>query len=185
MVLFILFLGLVISGWRSAYFNEKQRADSVLVAAVEKINGLDRKYFAGRKVLIPDNLEEAKNYRPEGLSDRGYGDFDSIIVVDLARSWLAVYRQGRLLFWAPITRGRKARFTPTGLFAIQAKWRLIYSKKYGNVPMPWAMHITGNICIHQGPMMGRGASHGCLRLFRRDAHRLYEWARVGAPVLIK
>lgn len=155
-----------------------------LVPWVEKINGVDRKYFSGRSLLIPRDTVVAASYCPLEKFQADYQQFDSLIVVYLEKNLLAVYQQGWLWFWAPITRGRRVSSTPQDTFFVKNKWRLIYSKKYGNVPMPYALHITGNVCIHQGPMVGRGASHGCIRLFKRHAVWLYQWATVGTRVII-
>ena len=143
----------------------KSQIDSALIPWVEKINGTDKKYFVGKNLLIPKDTGWAKSYSPLPAYDSLLATRDSVIVVFLEKSLLGVYEHGCLMAWAPITRGRKVSFTPLGEYAVLDKARLMYSKKYGNVPMPYSLHLVDNICIHQGPMVGRGASHGCIRLF--------------------
>jgi hypothetical protein len=171
--------------WPKVKITKSQQINSDLIPWVEKINGLDRKYFAGKTLFIPKDIETVKNYSPLPTFDSSLAKHDSVVVVFLGHSLIGVYEHGRLVFWSPITRGKKITYTQTGECFVRSKVRLMYSKKYGNVPMPYSLHLFGNVCIHQGPMVGRGASHGCIRLFKRDAQWLYAWARKGTKVIIK
>lgn len=159
--------------------------DTALIPYIEKINGVDKKYFVGKTLLVPKDVEAGKNYSPLPVYDSLLAGCDSVVVIFLGHSLFGVYEQGKLIAWGPITRGKRITSTPQGEYTVRNKWRLIYSNKYGGVPMPYALHLFGNICIHQGPMVGRGASHGCIRLFKRDAQWLYIWARQGTKVIIK
>lgn len=171
--------------WPKVKIIKLQQVNSDLIPWVEKINGLDRKYFVGKTLFIPKDIETVKNYSPLPAFDSSLAKHDSVVVVFLGHSLIGVYEHGRLVFWSPITRGKKISYTQQGEFSVLSKARLMYSKKYGNVPMPYSLHLFGNVCIHQGPMVGRGASHGCIRLFKRDAQWLYAWARKGTKVIIK
>jgi lipoprotein-anchoring transpeptidase ErfK/SrfK len=54
-------------------------------------------------------------------------------------------------------------------------------------PMPYWMQITSyGVGMHAGviPRPGRPASHGCIRLPREMAERLFEIAPIGTPVTI-
>jgi len=163
----------------------KTKITQDLIPYVEKINGVNKKFFVGKKLIIPKDLTSARSYCPVDSFRFDLVSKDSIIVIDRSKNVFAVYEQGWLVRWGPITRARRINNTPSGAFHIQHKWRLIYSKKYGNVPMPYALHIKGNVCMHQGPMVGYPASHGCVRLFKDDAIWLYNWARVGTAVIIQ
>lgn len=165
--------------------DDLSRYDSVFIKYLEKINAIDKKYFLGKTLLVPASLEQAESYCPLYDFRADLALIDSAIVVYRERNLLGVYQKGSLIYWAPITRARSLQATTPGQHRVRSKHRLMYSKKYGNVPMPFSLVIVGNVCIHQGPMVGRPASHGCVRLFRRDAEWLYAWAKVGIAVWIE
>ena len=186
-VVFFLFINtcvLLAGNLENKFISSVASLPSELVPYVEKINGIDRKYFIGKKLLVPPDLASAKNYCPVGKIQKDYLVYDSVIMVYRLHNVFAVYDHGRLLRWGPITRARNMKYTTPGNHFVKSKARLMYSRKYGNVPMPYSLHIVGNVCIHQGPMVGYPASHGCIRLFKDDAVWLYNWARRGTPVII-
>jgi lipoprotein-anchoring transpeptidase ErfK/SrfK len=166
-------------------FKTQDQYSEEMLMAIEKINGLDRRYFPNKKILIPNSLSEFNAYLPIDQQKLNLTKDNQAIIVNRQTNILGVYESGRLICWMPITRGRKIHWTPAGDYQIQAKWRRIISTKYGGVSMPYALHIVGNVCIHQGPMVGHPASHGCVRLFKRDAAWLYSWAKKGTRVIIE
>jgi hypothetical protein len=159
--------------------------DEEMVFYIEKINGVGRKFFAGKKLKIPASLEIARAYRPMSEFRFDLMSYDSVIAVNRVDNILGVYHRGLLIYWAPITRARNMKYTTAGSHQVRSKARLMYSKKYGNVPMPYSLVVVGNVCIHQGPMVGYPASHGCIRLLKPDAIWLFKWARVGTAVIIE
>ena len=160
------------------------KVNANLIFYVEKINNLGRKYFLGHKLIIPKDTFVAKNYCPVEKIRIDYLNTDSIIIVDRIKNLFSVYKHGLLIYWGPITRAKTMKYTVPGRFQIRNKWRLIYSRKYGNAPMPYALHIIGNVCSHIGAMVGHPDSHGCVRLLEGDAIWLYNWATRGTPILI-
>ncbi len=55
-----------------------------------------------------------------------------------------------------------------------------YSSKYHNSPMPHSIFFRGGYAIHGTnavSRLGRRASHGCVRLHRANARRLYNLVR--------
>jgi len=176
--------GLDAHGWQWRHGREFTQIDTNLAISLERINGLDRKYFGNYWLLVPPDSVSASNYCPLLIWRWDLITLDRLILINRAQNLLGVYQQGALIYWAPITRGRKLSYTLPGKFNIIAKSRMMRSRKYGNVPMPYSLQVFGNICIHQGPMVGRPASHGCIRLFRRDAIWLYNWTQLGTKVHI-
>jgi hypothetical protein len=76
----------------------------------------------------------------------------------------------------PISSGREGFATPRGTF--RPKWasRMWYSRKYDNAPMPHAVFFNGGVAVHATQsigMLGRPASHGCVRLAPGNAARFY------------
>ena len=106
-----------------------------------------------------------------------------LILISIKEQFLAVYEYGKLLFSCPISSAKPGHYTVRGRFKIFYKSPFHISTLYGD-PMPWTMSFTKYYAIHEGEMPGHPASHGCVRLFKKDAKRLYNWAEIGTIVLI-
>jgi len=51
--------------------------------------------------------------------------------------------------------------------------------------MPYMIRITNSgIAMHIGRVPGYRASHGCIRLKRKFAKRLYRWVKFGTTVIV-
>jgi hypothetical protein len=77
--------------------------------------------------------------------------------------------------WAISSAGPGYR-TPTGTFKPQWMSRMWYSRQYDWSPMPHSIFFTGGTAIHgtyATRMLGRPASHGCVRLAPGNAAELY------------
>jgi hypothetical protein len=108
-----------------------------------------------------------------------------VLEADLATQRLTV-REGDLVVhvW-PISTGRRGYGTPTGTFRPAWMAKSWYSRKYDNAPMPHAVFFNGGIAFHGTTvlsMLGRPASHGCVRLAPDNARQLYQLVRAhGMP----
>lgn len=118
-----------------------------------------------------------------------------VIEVDIGSQTLRAWQDGRVVLQTPVSTGSPARDTPTGRFSVLSKtprhWSTIY-----HVWMPWAMRVVGGIFVHEVPLtadgrrigagsLGQAVSAGCIRVGVGPAERLYHWANVGTPVLIR
>ena len=77
--------------------------------------------------------------------------------------------------WA-ISSGRAGYSSPRGNYRVQWTSRMWYSRKYDNAPMPHAVFFTGGVAVHATSavgMLGRPASHGCIRLAPGNAAQFY------------
>lgn len=95
--------------------------------------------------------------------------------VDLATQRMIVRTSdGEIHNWA-ISSGRKGYRTPTGTYRpirLEKKW---YSRKYGG-NMPNAVFFRGGYAVHATGaigMLGRPASHGCIRLHPTNAAKFF------------
>ena len=60
-----------------------------------------------------------------------------------------------------------------------------YSNTYDNAPMPHMHRLTWDgIALHAGRLPGYPASHGCVRLPKAFAEKLYGITQIGTPVII-
>lgn len=83
-------------------------------------------------------------------------------------------------FSLPVSTARPGYHTKTGCFKNPHLELIHYSKKYENSPMPHSMFFYGGFAIHgtlEEGRLGHPASHGCVRVSRADATRLYNLVR--------
>jgi hypothetical protein len=107
------------------------------------------------------------------------------IVVSIAEQRIAVYDNGALLARSSVSTGVPDHPTPTGVFSVISKNLWHRSNLYSAAPMPFMQRLTwSGIALHAGPLPGRPASHGCIRLKRDFAVRLWQLTRRGTRVII-
>lgn len=99
-----------------------------------------------------------------------------VVRIDLSAQRLTLTYDGERRESWPISSGREGFATPRGTF--RPKWasRMWYSRKYDNAPMPHAVFFNGGVAVHATQsigMLGRPASHGCVRLAPGNAARFY------------
>jgi lipoprotein-anchoring transpeptidase ErfK/SrfK len=111
---------------------------------------------------------------------------DSKVVIDRLQQLFYIYRGGKLIGVATASTGKKGKETPLGLWKVFLKKKLGYSRKYDNAPMPYMqMYDAKGIAFHAGPNPGYPASHGCVRLPKAFAEKLFTLTEVGTPVVIE
>ena len=85
----------------------------------------------------------------------------------------------------PAQTGKKDHETPTGVFTILEKEKEHYSNLYDDASMPMMQRLTWDgIALHAGKLPGYPASHGCVRLPKAFAEKLYAVTQAGTPVII-
>jgi len=111
------------------------------------------------------------------------------IDVDLSKQRIYAKENGRIVFSGAISSGKSGHNTPTGSFRILEKEKFHISNKYpephGGAKMPYMHRLTrGGIAIHAGYLPGYPASHGCIRVSRATAKRLWRWSHTGIKVRV-
>jgi lipoprotein-anchoring transpeptidase ErfK/SrfK len=97
--------------------------------------------------------------------------------IDLSDQEMTVFIDGEYSYVWPVSTARAGKFTPIGLYHVQAMKRMHYSTLYNNAPMPHSLFFSGNFAIHgttQTDRLGTPASAGCVRLHPDNAETLYE-----------
>lgn len=85
----------------------------------------------------------------------------------------------------PISSGRKGSATPKGEFVVTNKHEHWRSTIYG-ASMPFYLRLSCRAFgLHAGQLPGYPASHGCIRLNRKDAQNFFNRVPVGTLVVIK
>jgi hypothetical protein len=111
---------------------------------------------------------------------------DAKVVIDTLTQRFYVYRGDKLVGISTISSGKKGKETPLGFWKVFLKKKLGYSRKYDNAPMPYMqMYDHAGIAFHAGPNPGYPASHGCVRLPKAFAEKLYGLTKVGTEVVIE
>jgi lipoprotein-anchoring transpeptidase ErfK/SrfK len=96
------------------------------------------------------------------------------IVVSLAEQAAYVLDGGKVVASSPVSTGKRGHETPTGTFRILQKKVHHRSTTYDNAPMPYMQRLTwSGVALHAGALPGYPASHGCIRMPRSFAKKLY------------
>jgi lipoprotein-anchoring transpeptidase ErfK/SrfK len=96
------------------------------------------------------------------------------VVVSLPLQKAYVFDDGELIATSPVSTGKKGYETPAGTFRILQKKVHHRSNRYSNAPMPYMQRLTWQgVALHAGALPGYPASHGCIRLPRSFAKKLY------------
>ncbi|PZM16825.1 L,D-transpeptidase family protein [Rhizobium tubonense] len=108
------------------------------------------------------------------------------IVVSTDRQSLAVYDGDQVVATSKVSTGKQGHSTPNGIFSILEKERYHASNIYSNSPMPFMQRLTwSGIALHEsGYVPGYPASHGCVRMPKSFAQKLYQMTAPGVHVVI-
>jgi hypothetical protein len=107
------------------------------------------------------------------------------IFISTSRERLQLYSDGTYVADAPVATGVSSHPTPFGIFSVIQKDRFHRSNIYSDAPMPYMQRITwSGVALHEGVGLGHPASHGCIRMPRDFAARLWVLSRLGARVII-
>ena len=108
-----------------------------------------------------------------------------ILIVSLPDQRVYVYRNGVRIATSTCSTGKLGHLTPTGVFKILQKDKNHHSSTYNNAPMPYMNRLTwSGVALHAGNLPGYPASHGCVRLPKAFAERLFGVTKLGMTVVI-
>ena len=106
-------------------------------------------------------------------------------VVSLSRQRVTVYDADGWIMRAPVSSGQTGYETPAGIYSILQRKVEHFSNLYDDAEMPFMQRLTwSGIALHAGALPGYPASHGCVRLPRDFAERLFEVSRLGMRVIV-
>lgn len=103
------------------------------------------------------------------------------IRIDLSKQKMDVIVVGYHEHTWDISTARRGYKTPTGDFRVNWMTPMHYSEQYDMSPMPHAIFFNEGIAIHgtkEIKLLGRQASHGCVRLSPENARTLYQLVKV-------
>jgi hypothetical protein len=158
-------LGHRFAGWQLEVLQILNRAD------LEHLERFSR-------IVVPDAwTTDVLSYSPLPLRYAAADPVAKLLVVHQPWQAFGAYESGRLVRWGPVSSGRKAMQTPTGLFHLNWKSTGRRSTVDPEWFMPWYFNF-GNaegLSFHQYALPGRPASHACVRLLGADARWLFDW----------
>jgi hypothetical protein len=108
-----------------------------------------------------------------------------VIVVDLSKQLLQVYRNGVEIGRSTVSSGVQDHPTQSGIFTILQKNITHHSNQYHEATMPYMERLTwGGLAIHAGNVPDHPESHGCVHVPMAFAKKLYGITQPGTTVLI-
>ncbi|MCL2545182.1 MAG: L,D-transpeptidase family protein [Clostridia bacterium] len=109
-----------------------------------------------------------------------------LIYIDTLRMSLTVYENGKEVRRFPIAAGARDTPSPIGVFKITHRFRPGgggFGTRFLGLNVPWGQYgIHGT---NKPGSIGSHASHGCFRMYSRDAEALYALAPNGTPVIVE
>ena len=106
------------------------------------------------------------------------------IIVSIDKQNVTLFAGGVKVANSAISSGTPSHPTPMGVFSVVQKRRHHISNLY-YAPMPYMQRLTwSGTAMHLGPLPGRPASHGCIRLPESFAQLLWTITKIGARVII-
>ena len=109
------------------------------------------------------------------------------VFINKKEQMLIAYQGQRTLLRSNVSTGRGGQETPLGLFRAKGKEKMHKSRLYDDVPMPWSVHVVGNVFIHGFKSTPANGSSGCIRLplsGGNPARWFYYWTDIGTPITV-
>ncbi len=161
--------------WAKLFPDEAQRD------LVQRVNRTYNAIYPGRVLVVPKHLSTV-TINDLAPFPHTISDHEKQIIVDQDKLAWGAYDQGHLVKWGPIASGRdrcpdsaNACLTLTGVYRVFSKEddhckSDIFPIGKGGAKMPYCMYFHKGFALHgSDDMPGYRASHGCVRLFIRDA----------------
>jgi lipoprotein-anchoring transpeptidase ErfK/SrfK len=132
---------------------------------------------------VAHNPKTADRASKEAVADIPKGPLQ--IIISINQQKMHVYSDGVHFADTSIATGVPSLPTPLGVFSVIQKQVFHRSNIYSNAPMPYMQRITwSGVAMHEGESIGHRASHGCIRMPRDFAVRLYRLTKLGTRVII-
>ncbi len=162
-----------VSGWNRAFPDPVQRD------IVQKVNRTYNSLWRGKIIAVPKNLENLTilDVSPFPLSLPNTTE-KKVIIDQEKLAWAAYDENGNQVRWGPISSGKdycpdigRSCITQTGEFRFFNKQGSeCRSRTFGGARMPYCMFFYKGFAMHgSNDIPGKRASHGCIRMFTRDA----------------
>ena len=148
--------------------------------------------------VAADYVSPILDQGPQDLATESRATTSKKIVVDRSEQMLYAYDGDTLFTQLSISTGLAFTPTPRGTFTIYKKTPTRYmqgplpgiSDQYYDLPgVPWNLYFTEQGAVIHGAYwhdkFGKRWSHGCVNLPPEEAKKLYQWADLGTPVIVR
>src|ERR1700692_3410602 len=161
----------------------RRRALTGSIYALVIVVGLTLALPASAKVRHKPEPKQTEKVSKEPFGNVPKGQLQ--IVISINQQKLHLYSDGTEVADSLVATGVPALPTPTGIFSVIGKERFHRSNIYSGAPMPFMQRITwSGVALHEGENIGHPASHGCIRMPREFAMKLFSVTKVGVRVII-
>ena len=175
-----------------SFKNKYSEAHKNVIYALNRIEA--NKVRIGKSIVIPDTLfADIFNYSPFPKKLDVISTIPKTVLISQRVQGFALYENGNLIKWGPVSSGKNSTPTPNGLHYGNYKAK----RKISTVDDAWVLPYYFNfmnfegVGVHQYALPGYPASHACVRLYMEDAQYIYDWAKQwelnssGQKILIK
>jgi hypothetical protein len=165
--------------WKKMFPDEQQRD------LVQRLNRTYNYLWAGKTIVVPKNLDKItwKDVSPFPLKITPQEKTKQVIIDQDKLAFAAYDEDGNLVKWGPVSSGSDRCSdnssptcrTKTGIFRVFSKENQlcksgVFPVGRGGAKMPYCMYFHKGLAMHgSNDIPGRRASHGCIRMFTRDA----------------
>jgi len=129
-----------------------------------------------------------KREKSEPKKEAGFGEMPKgplQLVVSINTQKVTLFSNGVRVAQGPVSTGVPGHPTPMGVFSVIEKDRYHHSNIYGGAPTPYMQRITwSGVALHEGELPGHPASHGCIRMSRDFARKLWPITKLGVRVIV-
>ncbi len=191
-------------GWTERVLTERDLArisaadpelsPSVVKQILSKLNArapyyIDDDIKAGRPIKVPNNFAAFKEWSPLEHYLPELKDIPQFILIAKDVYYLGWYQYGKMVGDTYICVGKEDDWTRAGLYSVREKDAEHISRSYKNAfgvpaPMPNALRVYEHVWVHTGDIEHGNCSHGCINLPLMPSQALFNWAKIGTPVLI-
>lgn len=169
------------------------------IALLEKLNRADAKHLQRLvQLIVPSSWPSELAHSPFPSTYAAASATPKLLIVDQPSQAFAAYEYGQQVYWGPVSSGRQAKPTPSGVYHLNWRARSRTSTLSGEWRLNWYFnfHNTRGLAFHEFDLPGLPQSHACVRLLARDAAWVYQWGETwtldvkgqlntpGTPVLI-
>lgn len=157
-----------------------RRYTPIELGLLEKLNRTDADHLPRLpRIVVPSEYRSELEHSPFPAAYAAAASTPKLLVVDQRTQAFAAYEHGQLVYWGPVSTGRKAKPTPSGRFHLNWRARSRLSTLSGEWRLNWYFnfHNLRGLAFHEFDLPGVPASHACVRLLTRDAKWIYQWGQ--------
>ncbi len=168
---------LINSSQIDSFQNKFNQEEKRIIFALNRIDF--GRLSVGAKLILPDTLViDLIKYSPFPENLEILDSISKTVLIAQRIQGFALYENGKLIKWGPVSSGKRSTPTPNGLHYANYKTKLKISTVDAAWKMPYYFNFMNfyGVGIHEYFLPGYPASHACVRAYKEDARFIYDWA---------